>query len=158
MNTTCSFFGHRKIEKTEELKSELKKVILELITEKNVDTFLFGSKSEFDELCHETVSELKEFFPNIKRVYVRAEYPYINNEYKNYLLESYEDTYYPQRIIGAGKAVYVERNCEMVDKSAFCVVFFRGHTKYKSGTEMAVDYALKKGREVIFIGSRETEK
>lgn len=50
MHTTYSFFGHRKIEKNEKLKSELKRVILELITEKNVDTFLFGSRSEFDEL------------------------------------------------------------------------------------------------------------
>lgn len=153
MHNTCSFFGHRKIEKNEKLKSELKKVILELITEKNVDTFLFGSRSEFDELCYETVSELKDLYPHIRRVYVRAEYPYIDEEYRNYLLKSYEDTYYPERIVGAGKAVYAERNYEMVNKSAICVVYLCGQTKYKSGTKMAADYAQRKGKEVIYIGN-----
>lgn len=98
-------------------------MILELITEKNVDTFLFGSRSEFDELCYETVSELKNLYPHIRRVYVRAEYPYIDEEYRNYLLKSYEEAYYPERIVGAGKAVCAERNYEMVDKSAICVVY-----------------------------------
>ncbi len=31
MHNTCSFFGHRKIKKTERLKSELKKVMLDNI-------------------------------------------------------------------------------------------------------------------------------
>ena len=48
---TCCFFGHRKIEFTDELVSRLKEVVEDLITEKKVGTFLFGSKSQFDKLC-----------------------------------------------------------------------------------------------------------
>lgn len=54
---TCCFFGHRKIEETLELRTKLYDTIERLITDENIDTFLFGSKSEFDALCHETVTE-----------------------------------------------------------------------------------------------------
>ena len=87
---TCCFFGHRKINETEELKSKLKEIIEKLIVDEKVDTFLFGSKSRFNSMCLELVSEIKEKYPHIKRVYVRAEHPYISEHYKNYLLESYE--------------------------------------------------------------------
>ena len=61
----CSFFGHRKIEITEELKQKVKAVIEDLIVNHSVLTFLFGSRSDFDHLCHLVVAELKEKYPNI---------------------------------------------------------------------------------------------
>lgn len=91
---------------------------------KNVDTFLFGSKSRFNDLCLEIVTQLKEKYPYIKRIYVRAEYPHISSQYEKFLLKSYEETYYPQRAMNAGKAVYVERNYEMVDNSYYCIVYY----------------------------------
>ena len=56
----CCFFGHRKTNETDMLKNIIYKIIEDLITNKNVDTFLFGSKSKFDDLCHKVVTELKE--------------------------------------------------------------------------------------------------
>ena len=151
---TCCFFGHRTINETEELKERLTEIIEKLIVEKNVDTFLFGSKSRFNSLCQETVTEIKEKYPHIKRVYVRAEYPYISERYKDYLLESYEDTYYPQKILNSGRAAYVERNYEMIDNSRYCVVCYdatNSPTTRKSGTEIALDYAIKKRKNVIRV-------
>lgn len=161
---SCCFFGHRKINETPELIERLTNEIEVLITEKEVDTFYFGSKSKFDDLCYKVVTELKEKYPHIKRVYVRAEYPYIHDDYKSYLLQSFEDTYYPERMINAGRAAYVERNYEMIDNSSFCVVYYdenyapprrrngkRDLLDYqpKSGTKVAYDYATKKGRAII---------
>ena len=82
---TCCFFGHRKIAETDEIKAAVYEIVENLILYKNVDTFLFGSKSAFDTLCYNTVSKLKERYPHIKRIYVRAEYPYIDESYKLYL-------------------------------------------------------------------------
>ncbi len=149
---TCCFFGHRTINETEELKSKLYKIIEKLILEKQVDTFLFGSKSRFNSLCLELVTELKEKHPHIKRVYVRAEYPYISEHYKNYLLECYEDTYYPEKIINSGRATYVERNYEMIDNSHFCIFYYdepNAPTTRKSGTKIALNYAIKQGKRII---------
>jgi len=57
---TACFFGHRKIDETDELKNILCGIIEHLIVNEKVDTFLFGSKSEFDSLCLKTVTELKK--------------------------------------------------------------------------------------------------
>ena len=149
---TCCFFGHRTIDETEELKTKLTETIEKLITDENVDTFLFGSKSRFNELCCEIVTEIQEKYPHIKRIYVRAEIPFIDEAYTNYLLARYEDTYFPERSIGAGKSVYIERNCEMIDNSRFCVVYYdEKHTPAarKSGTKIALDYAVKRGKHII---------
>ena len=124
VENTCCFFGHRTINETEKLKSKLIEIIENLIVNEKVDTFLFGSKSRFNSLCQETVTELKEKYPHIKRIYVRAEYPDINEQYTNYLLESYEDTYYPEHIRSSGKVAYVERNYEMINKSYYCIVYY----------------------------------
>lgn len=156
-NTAC-FFGHRKINETEELKSKLKEIIEKLIFEKQVDTFLFGSKSRFNSLCLELVTYIKEKYPRIKRIYVRAEYPYISEHYKNYLLESYEDTYYPEKILNSGRASYVERNYEMIDKSRYCIVYYdelNAPTTRKSGTKIALDYAIKQGKQIIVLPTKE---
>ena len=148
---TCCFFGHIKINETEELKSKLIEIIEKLIVENSVDTFLFGSKSRFNDLCYEIVSKIKEKYPHIKRIYVRAEYPDIDETYKNYLSESFEETYYPEKIIGAGKASYVERNYEMIDNSHYCIVYYdepNAPTTRKSGTKIAHDYAVKQGKQI----------
>ena len=153
------FFGHRKINETPELTERLESVIESLIKEKAVNIFYFGSKSEFDSLCLKVVTDLKEKYPHIKRIYVRAEFPYIDDSYKKYLLESYEDTYYPEKMINAGRAAYVERNYEMIDNSSYCICYYdenyapqkrrnsrRDLTDYqpKSGTKLAYDYAVSR--------------
>ena len=59
-------------------------------------------------------------------------------------------------MIDAGKAVYIERNCEMIDNSRFCVVYYDenyipSRKNKKSGTKIAYDYAVKKGKEIINV-------
>ena len=158
IENTCCFFGHRTINETEELKSKLIEVVEKLIVEKQVYTFLFGSKSRFNSLCLELVTEIKEKYPHIKRIYVRAEYPDINEQYKNYLLESYEDTYYPEKILNSGRAAYVERNYEMIDNSHYCIVYYdesNAPTIRKSGTKIALNYAIKQGKQITVLPTKE---
>jgi len=151
---TCCFFGHRTINETDELRTKITETVEKLIIDENVDTFLFGSKSAFDSLCLELVTELKEKYPQINRVYVRAEFPFISDEYKEYLMKLYDDTYYPENILGARRGVYTERNRKMIDKSQFCIVYYDeqyGKALKKSGTEQALRYAVSKGRAVINV-------
>lgn len=162
----CCFFGHRKIDETPELIERLTREIEILIDEKEVSIFYFGSKSEFDDLCHKTVTELKEKYPHIKRVYVRSAFQHIPDWYEDSLLKHYEDTYFPEHMENAGRASYVERNQEMINKSDFCVVYYdvnyapprrkssrRDLTDYqpKSGTAVAYEYAMRKKRKIINI-------
>ena len=151
---TCCILGHRSIRITEHLKEKLYDTINHLITEKKVNTFLFGSKSAFVPLCHEIISRLKEKHPHIKRVYVRAEFPVINDSYKSYLLAYYDHTYYPNEIANAGRAVYVERNYHMINNSQYCIIYYNDTDKpshRKSGTELAFNHANKSKKTIILF-------
>ncbi len=56
--------------------------------------------------------------------------------------------------MNAGKASYVERNYAMIDKSSYCVVYYDElniPTARKSGTKIALDYAIKKGKNIMVI-------
>ena len=152
LENTCCFIGHREINVTDELKEKLHVVIERLIIKECINTFLFGSKSHFDNLCYDIVTEIKKKYPHIKRIFMRAEYPYIDESYEAYLLESYEDTYFPKSVLGAGKASYVKRNCEMIDNSRFCIVYYKeDYTPKgrKSGTKIALAYAVRKKKNII---------
>lgn len=149
---TCCFIGHRTINETQALRAKLTGIVEKLITENTVDTFLFGSKSRFNDLCYELVTELKGKYSHIKRVYVRAEFPDISLSYEEYLLQRYEQTYYPEKVIEAGRAAYVERNREMIEKSKFCVIYYEEGkipVTRKSGAETALQYAIKRRKAII---------
>ncbi len=158
MNTkTCCFIGHRKINETEGLKNRLWDLIENLILEHNVTTFLFGSKSGFNDLCEEALIKAKEKHPRIKRIYVRADYPYIEESYEKYLLQFCDETYFPEKLVNAQKSAYVQRNYEMIDKSDFCVFYFseqEAPTTRKSGTKIALNYAIKKNKNIFNLADK----
>ena len=89
-NKVCCFIGHRKIAKSSELREKILNTIENLIVNENVNSFFFGSKSEFDDYCYEIVTELKEKYPHITRVYVRSAFQNIHDWYEDSLLEHYE--------------------------------------------------------------------
>lgn len=164
-NKGCCFIGHRKIAKSSELREKIFNAIENIIVNENVINFFFGSKSEFNDYCYEIVTELKEKYPQIKRIYVRSAYEHIPDWYENGLLEHYEDTYFPEHMSKAGKASYVERNQEMINKSNFCIFYYdenylpprrknsrRDLFDYqpKSGTGVAYEFAMKKKDKQVF--------
>jgi len=152
-NAVC-FIGHRRFAGDEALIERLQCLIELLIVKEGASTFLFGSKSEFDALCLSAVTGLKEKHPHIRRIFVRAEYPVISPEYEAYLLDFYDGTYYPQRLAGAGKAAYVLRNREMIDRSRYCIFYYneaRLPQNRKSGTKLSLDYAKRLGKEVYVL-------
>ena len=65
-----TFIGHRKIAEKSILYGKLIDLILRLVDYKNADTFLFGSKSQFNDLCLQAATEVKKIRPNVKLIYV----------------------------------------------------------------------------------------
>ena len=153
----CSFLGHRSIVATTEVKTRLREIIKYLIEEQGIQYFLFGSASEFDELCLRTLSELKALYPKIVRVYVRANERYLTEERKQELLKIYDDTIMPPDVENAGRASYVKRNQAMIDASAYCIFYYNANYQLvskKSGTKIAFDYAKQRkrnGKDITII-------
>ena len=102
---TCCFIGHRRIKHKKELASRLRDNICYLL-EQGVATFLFGDHSEFNALCYEVVSELREVYPKIRRIHYRTDYPDADAYTMQYLLDGYEDSICPDGVAAAGKAAY----------------------------------------------------
>ena len=159
MEKTACFIGHRKILKNQELIKKLEYIIKDLIINKGVKTFVFGSKSEFDDLCHNVVSSFKEKFDGIKRVYVRSSFENISCDYNAYLLKFYEQTIFPNCCKNAGKVSHIKRNEFMIDNSEICVFYYNSSyspkntfglmVERKSGTQISVNYAKRKKRNII---------
>ncbi len=177
---TCSFFGHRKIQLTEELKRKIERVVESLIVQYNVRTFLFGSRSAFDSLCNVVVGELKEKYPNIKRIAYtcKSETCILESEREKweeirayfqkrgvYLTVAEEEFEYKTKYT-SGKASYVERNQAMINDSDYCVFYYdenykptirkyaKQNSSYyqpKSGTALAYGYAKQKKKILINV-------
>lgn len=174
----CSFFGHRKIKITEELKQKLIETIESLIINKNVSIFLFGSRSEFDDLCHLIVTKLKEKYPHIIRKCYTCKsetctleserehwgFYYSPIEQKPIPIPRVEEEVTHKTKFTAGRAGYVERNQAMINDSDYCIFYYdenykpemrkrskRDLTHYqpKSGTKLAYNYAKQKKKFII---------
>ena len=147
-----AFIGHRHAPETEALTAQIKEVVRALIEDEGADTFLFGSKSAFDTLCYEAVTELKEAFPHIRRVYMRTAYEEADDYTLKYLLKGYEETIFPAGVAGAGVLSYIKRNQAMVDACDLLVTFCEPKDPYKSrksGTRIAVQYAQRKKKRIF---------
>ena len=175
MEKVCSFFGYRKIKETEDLVQCLRNKIVELIEQYGVKIFLFGSRSDFDELCHRIVTELRVKYPDLqRRAYTcrsetcileneRGKWEKIYSEVKNrevHLLGVEQEVEHKNKWT-AGRASYVERNQAMIDDSDYCIFYYNpyyqpprrkyskcsfGDYQPKSGTQLALDYAYKRKR------------
>ena len=133
---TCSFFGHRDTTPTDIIKQQVREIVERLIVEEGVDTFLFGSRSKFNELCHMVATELKEKYPHIRRI------AYLCRHEGGCLVEKseemrqaikrltgrdeyvceYEEIKRFDRVDSSGRAAYIERNQLMIDDSEHIVV------------------------------------
>ncbi len=122
MENVCCFIGHRKVENKEFVKEKVKEIVERLIVEKNVRVFHFGSRSEFDDICHAVVTDFQRIYPD--SIFVnyncKSEYVVKSNERekldagcsrllkKEVKLKDYERGKISNRVYGAGKASYVD--------------------------------------------------
>ena len=163
---SCCIIGHRKVENSLIVQTRLNEILVDLIENYNVYNFLIGGEGSFDNISHKLLGNLKQKYPNIKRIYVRGKYPFINEDYKNYILESYDETYFPEECLNAGKNVYVLRNEHIIKKSDYCVFYYNENYKpdlkkvakravstYRthSGTKLAYLYAKSRNKNIIII-------
>ncbi len=161
----CCFIGHRAVANAEETRKLLYREILKLIKSESVRTFLFGSRSEFNELCHAVVTDLQIVYPDIKRVMyscrsecacMESEREKTNSLYSRLLnrpikLLGYEEERKFPYYLTSGRASYVQRNKSMIDDSDYCIFYYcDGYTPKsggRSGTRMAYEYAEKVQRK-----------
>ncbi len=172
------FIGYRSIENAEQIKSLLKKIITNFIL-KGADTFLFGSRSNFNYICWEVVTELQSQFSNLRRIKINAPHEvaftskkdreryeklFSKFAHEEAHYEDYEEAIDCEKSFRACKNAYIMRNQEMIDRSDVCLFYYdknylppkhkqsqRNICTYqpKSGTAIAFAYATHKKKQII---------
>lgn len=174
------FIGHRSITNTEQIKISLINTVTELIY-KGADTFLFGSRSDFNFLCWTVVTGFQSQFPNIKRISYNTPHEatftskeerercekIFSQSLKNEVhFADYEEVVDSRKSSKANKNTYIMRNQEMIENSDICVFYYdkdylpprRKQSKSsildyqpKSGTAIAFQYAITQKKQIINI-------
>ena len=138
----CAFFGHREVENKEETKEILRKKIADLISD-GYGVFCFGGFGEFDNICWEVVTELKENYPFLRRIFYLYDERHTRiSKRPKYLKESdYEEFVYPDLEFDWWYQRIYYRNIEIIKKSDY-IVFYITHTQ-NSGAYKAYQYAKR---------------
>lgn len=151
MNKICSFFGHRKVENAETVFKDVVNLVEKLIREKGYNIFLFGGFGEFDELCHNAITVLKERYPHIQRVYCVCDEKQLKKikRCQSSFCKDYERTVYFAPTFDYWYTRIYYRNCEMIKQSE-CIIFYAKRQK-DSGAYKALQYAIKYKKEYINV-------
>ena len=151
MRRTISFFGHRSL-----WEKDLRKRLKAVVESKVCDELhcLIGTHGDFDELALSVCRELRRTYPHIKISVVFTSLSIFQNvkgetysmadDYEDVETTTYEieEEYLKKRIIVSNK--------KMIDESDL-VICYVNMNKCNSGARIAVNYAMKQGKEVINI-------
>lgn len=145
---SCSVFGHREIEITDEIKAKVVSTFDNLIN-KGCTYFYFGGFGQFDELCHKVVSELRNKYPFVKRIFclLDARHLRISKRPKWLREDDYEDFIYWNLDFDWWYQRIYYRNCAIVDHSD--IVVFYVEERENSGAYKAYKYAQRKKKKII---------
>ncbi len=147
-NKICSCFGHSDVEITDELRARTSKEIDKAVAD-GIKNFLFGGRSDFDDLVYDIVSQKMQRQPTlgIKRIFcfpldrdlIKPPYWFVKKEYEGYDCP-------PKDFYSWYTALYY-RNCAMIDQSD--LVLFYAEARENSGAYKAYKYAVKKHKKIV---------
>ncbi len=149
----CSFFGHREIDMTNELREKIKAQLIDLIEHRSASVFFFGGFGDFDNLCWRVVTELKQKYIFIKRVFCLSDPRHLRAHKRPQWLkdEDYEEFIYLDLEFDYWYSRIYYRNCEIIERSDF-VIFYVSNTQ-NSGAYKVLQYAQRKKKEFSNIVS-----
>ena len=136
----CTFFGHRDCPET--IKPKLREVIVDLITNHDVDMFYVGNQGQFDAYVHSELRQLKKEYLQINYAVVLAYMPGKKTEY-----DDYSDTMRPEGIESVHPHYAISwRNNWMLQQSDYVVTYI---THSYGGAAQYVEKAKRQGKNVI---------
>ena len=140
----CTFFGHR--ECPDSIKTKLREVLIDLITNHNVDSFYVGNQGRFDAIVRGVLRELKKEYPQIDYAVVLAYIPCNPIEHDNYF-----DTILPEGIEFVHPRYAISwRNNWMLQQSDYVVTYI---THSWGGAAQFAEKAKRHGNIVIELNN-----
>lgn len=148
LGKTCSCFGHSEVEITDDLilraRIEIEKAIAD-----GVRTFLFGGRSDFDDLCYDLVTEQKKANPQlgIRRVFCFALDRDLRRPPHWFIRKEYEALECPVKAIDNWYRAIFFRNVAMIDQSD--LVLFWVERRENSGAYKTYRYAVGEHKRIV---------
>ncbi len=138
----CTFFGHR--ECPSDIALTLRAVLIDLITNHDVDLFYVGNQGQFDAIVRRVLQELKQEYPQINYAVVLAYMAGAASEY-----DDYSDTMLPEEIEAVHPKYAISwRNNWMLRGSDFVVTYI---THTWGGAFRYAQQARKMGKQIIHL-------
>ena len=144
----CSCFGHFTVEITDELRARTREEIDKAVAG-GVRVFLFGGRSDFDDLVYDIVSEkkAKEAQLGLKRIFCFPLDKQLRRPPPWFRQKEYEGYECPCKDFGWWYTAIYYRNCAMIDQSD--VVLFYAEERANSGAYKAYMYAARLHKCII---------
>lgn len=142
-----TFFGHSNCLFNDDIKKQLKNILLDEIIKNPTSKFYLGGYDDFDGLCLRTLRELKHDFPSIEILFIT---PYLDKNYSKLELAKhyYDDVIFPPIESVPRKFAILKRNEWMVEQADLVIVY----VKYSwGGAAKALEYAKRKKKRIINI-------
>ena len=137
---SCTFFGHR--ECPDSVNTKLREVLIDLISNHDVDMFYVGSQGRFDVIVRGVLRELKKEYPQINYAVVLAYIPRKQTEY-----DDNSDTMLPEGIESVHPRYAISwRNKWMIKQSDYVVTYT---TRFWGGAAQFAEMAKHLMKTVI---------
>ena len=142
-----TFFGHSNCLFNDDIKKQLKNILLDEIIKNPTSKFYLGGYGDFDGLCLRTLRELKHDFPTIEILFIT---PYLDKNYSKLELAKYyyDNVIFPPIESVPRKFAILKRNEWMVEQADLVIAY----VKYSwGGAAKALEYAKRKKKRIINI-------
>ena len=144
MSKTCAFLGNATIWNTREVMEKIKLTAIDLIKNKGVDTFLVGTKGNFETLSHKMMEQIQCDYPDIKIMLVIAYAQDLERCPYNF-----DDIYYPTEVELSSKRWSISRRNEWIIEQTDYII---ACNQYQGRAYNYCEKAKRKGKKVIEIG------
>lgn len=138
----CTFFGHRDC--PEAIKPKLREVLVDLITNHDVDMFYVGNQGQYDTIVRKVLRELKEEYSQINYAVVLAYMPGKKTEY-----DDYSDTMLPEGIESVHPRYAISWRNNWILRQSDYIVTYITHTW--GGANQYTAKAKRQAKKVINI-------
>ena len=145
---SCTFFGHR--ECPDSIKIQLRAVLIDLLTNHDIDMFYVGNQGRFDAIVRSILRELKIEYQQINYAVVLAYMPGKQTEY-----DDFPDTMIPEGIESVLPRYAISwRNNWILRQSDYVVTYI---THAWGGAAQYAAKAARQGKSVVNLADIEND-
>ena len=144
-----TFCGHSNYSFGDDVKEELKNILINETRKNPACKFYLGGYGDFDGLCLRTLKDLKNDFPKIELIFIT---PYLDKNYSKleFAKYHYDDVIFPPLENVPRKFAILKRNEWMVNEADLVIAYVMYSC---GGAAKTLEYAKRKKKIIINLAS-----